>query len=96
MKAEKRKERPVGGRGNLYCLCLPQELDRKWCGVAAKAVGAKQLLDLAGDERELEEVSGCLQHLAVLQKAVHTYLDNKRRVFPRFVLMLFGVSCVFL
>ncbi|KAK8378939.1 hypothetical protein O3P69_009581 [Scylla paramamosain] len=59
------------------------ELDRKWCGVAAKAVAAKQLLDLAGDERELQEVSGCLQHLAVLQKAVHTYLDNKRRVFPR-------------
>lgn len=62
-------------------------------------MAAEQLLDLAGDERELEEVSGCLQHLAVLQKAVHTYLDNKRRVFPRFVLLglliIFFLSLVF-
>lgn len=57
--------------------------------MAAEAVAAKELLDLAGDERELGEVSGCLQHLAVLQKAVHTYLDNKRRVFPRYESILF-------
>ncbi|XP_050730386.1 dynein axonemal heavy chain 7-like [Eriocheir sinensis] len=59
------------------------ELDRKWTDVAAEAVAVEQLLDLAGDTRKLEDVSGCLQHLAVLQKAVHVYLDNKRRVFPR-------------
>lgn len=73
-----------------------QELDRKWTGVAAEAVAAEQLLDLAGDTRKLEDVSGCLQHLAVLQKAVHVYLDNKRRVFPRYQAnSVFASSLVF-
>nr|XP_045615668.1 dynein axonemal heavy chain 7-like isoform X1 [Procambarus clarkii] len=62
---------------------LFKELDRKWVAVMEETVSAKQLLDVVGDVRALEEVSLSLSNFAIIQKAVYTYLDNKRRIFPR-------------
>ncbi|XP_042868647.1 dynein axonemal heavy chain 12-like [Penaeus japonicus] len=62
---------------------LFKEVDRKWVSVMDKTVASERLLDVVADEQTLKEVASCLQNFAVIQKAVHTYLDSKRRVFPR-------------
>lgn len=50
-----------------------------------ETLSAEQLLDVAGNTQALQEVSSCLDSFAIIQKAVHTYLDNKRQIFPRYV-----------
>ncbi|XP_063589657.1 dynein axonemal heavy chain 12-like [Penaeus indicus] len=62
---------------------LFKEVDQKWVSVMDKTVSSERLLDVVADEKTLKEVRSCLQNFAVIQKAVHTYLDSKRRVFPR-------------
>ncbi|XP_047480638.1 dynein axonemal heavy chain 7-like [Penaeus chinensis] len=62
---------------------LFKEVDQKWVSVMDKTVSSERLLDVVADEKTLKEVTSCLQNFAVIQKAVHTYLDSKRRVFPR-------------
>ncbi|XP_064087240.1 dynein axonemal heavy chain 3-like [Macrobrachium nipponense] len=59
------------------------EVHEKWMAVMEQTVQAEHLLAVVIDADVLASVIECVNNIDILQKAVHTYLDNKRRVFPR-------------
>ncbi|XP_068243599.1 uncharacterized protein [Palaemon carinicauda] len=59
------------------------EVHEKWMTVMEETVQAEHLLAVVTNVNVLANVTECLNNIDILQKAVHTYLDNKRRVFPR-------------
>ncbi|CAL4096187.1 unnamed protein product, partial [Meganyctiphanes norvegica] len=62
---------------------LFREVDKKWREVMDLATGDEQLLRVLAKEDTLREMTTCLETMAVIQRAVNIYLDNKRNIFFR-------------